>query len=90
MTASLEYRGGSAGDGSATPPSFSSIERGYEIVLHFSDKSRGWRSWGWGGYDRIILYGSGIGQNNGDAYDEDSWRRCIDRAQAICEAVNKS
>jgi hypothetical protein len=41
----------------------------YEYVLHLDDESRNWNSWGWPGDNRIILFGTGIGQGN--TYDHD-------------------
>jgi hypothetical protein len=37
---------------------------GREAVIHLNDASREWDSWGWGDLNRIIVYGTGIGQND--------------------------
>lgn len=34
----------------------------YEYVIHLTDDSRQFSSWGWPGLHRIIVYGSGVGQ----------------------------
>ena len=54
-----------------SPPEWSYEIRGtpdvrdkpYEYVIHLDDDSREWNSWGWGGDHRIIVFGSGVGQN---------------------------
>jgi hypothetical protein len=60
----------------ASPPPWTTEFKGWEgdpegceAVIHLNDKSRNFDSWGWGSLNRIIVYGTGIGQNTVNGKD---------------------
>ncbi len=57
---------------------------GYELSVIKKDNKHGQLSWGWGGEDKIILFGTGIGENQA----EDSEFALL-VANKLCDALNK-
>ena len=63
-------------------------ENGYEVSVIKKDNRHGHNSLGWGGCDKIILFGEEIGQNQLD-YSPESETFAKKVAQALCDTLNK-
>jgi len=63
-------------------------DNGYEVSVIKKDNEHGHNSWGWGGCDKIILFGTGLGQNDLD-YSPESEAFAKKVAELLCDALNK-
>lgn len=62
---------------------------GYELAVIRNDHRHFGTSWGWGDEKKIILFGSGIGENQLNPCTPEQSARGRKIAEVVCEALNK-
>jgi hypothetical protein len=61
----------------------------HEISVVRKDNEHGQHSWGWGGFQKIILFGTGMGQNRLFPVTEEEIRFAYWIADTLCAALNE-
>jgi len=59
----------------------------FELSVIRIDNKHGHDSWGWGDVNKIILFGSGVGENSVDSKEEKEF--AVKVAGTLCAALNK-
>ena len=60
----------------------------FELSVIRKDNKFGHDSWGWGGLDKIILFGTGIGENSPPKLNITTVKFMQNAADKLCEALN--
>ena len=64
------------------------LKRDYVLSVIKDDNAFGKSSWGWGGSDKIILFGTGVGGNDITRAAQGAIEFALSTAQKLADALN--